>query len=186
MTQTSSRIVLGRIVGVHGVRGWVKLHSDCRPREALLAHHFFFASRPKQDSQHPLTVVQSRVQGKSLVAKFDGIDDRDQAMTLIGLDLSVERSCLPDLPEGEYYWADLIGMQVINRADENLGQVAEIVETGANDVLIVRDGTQEHLIPFVLDHFIEQIDLKAREIRADWQTDWSQVSKADLESPDAD
>lgn len=180
MKPDHARIVVGRIVGVHGVRGWVKLHSDCRPREAVLGYREFIAARPNGD-QLPLKLNNGRTQGKSIVAHFQGCDDRDAAMQLIGLELSISRAQLPALAPSEFYWADLIGLQVINRQQQLLGHVVEIFETGANDVLVVKTGSGKKapdiLIPLVVGVYVDTADFDNQTLRVDWEADWSDTAK---------
>ncbi|HEB76976.1 MAG TPA: 16S rRNA processing protein RimM, partial [Methylothermaceae bacterium] len=102
-----------------------------------------------------------------------GIDTRDQAEALKGAQISIAREQLPDLPPGEYYWTDLIGLRVIDTEGRDLGQVANLLETGANDVLIVRGaGRREILIPWIRDRVIRKVDLAAGRIEVDWDPDY--------------
>jgi len=117
-------------------------------------------------------VLEANVHGKILVAKLPGILDRTAAEQCKGLMVAVHRDSLPKQEEGEYYWSDLIGMQVVNLADESLGVVDTLLETGANDVLSVRDAQgKEILIPF-LASVIQQVSLQDKVIRVDWQADY--------------
>ena len=111
--------------------------------------------------------MEGRTQGKSLIARLDGIDDRDSARLLKGREIAIFRDQLPDPGPGEYYWYDLIGLDVINVRGTDLGQVTEIRETGANDVLIV-NGRQRCLIPLVMGEIIRDIDLENGRIVVDW------------------
>jgi 16S rRNA processing protein RimM len=113
-------------------------------------------------------VREGRPQGKGLVASLEGIEDRDIARLLVGADIYIERDQLPSLPEGEYYWTDLLGLQVINRQGQSLGEVVEILETGANDVLVVK-GESRELIPWVWGTYLLDVDLEAGRITVDWQ-----------------
>lgn len=174
MTERCERIIVGRIVAVHGLKGWLKIYSECRPREAIFKYREFIAEYA--DSTHDdcsLHLLEGRVRGKGLIARFDGIVERDQAMSLLGSTLNIARSALPEPERGEYYWADLIGLEVINRAGEMLGNVRELFATGANDVLVVTGKTMELLIPFVTDMYIDTVDLNARCLYVDWHYDWS-------------
>ena len=118
-----------------------------------------------------------------MVASFAGIHDRDQALALGGYTLYISRAQLPATQEGEYYWADLIGLRVENRQGITLGHVAELFETGANDILVIKaDGVREEiLIPFVRPRYIEAIDLENGVMRVDWEQEWSQVSAGERE-----
>lgn len=165
-------ITLGRIVGVHGVRGWVKIHSDCRPREAIFSYATFFAQRGTQPPT-TLTLEHGKAQGKGLIAKFSACDDRDSAYALRGVTLLVARDALPKTAPDEFYWADLKGLHVVNRKGERLGEVLDLFETGANDVMIVRSAQgKECLIPFIQPETIREIDLTGKQITVDWALDW--------------
>ena len=113
---------------------------------------------------------ESSVHGKGLIARLDGVTDRETARAIMGSDIAVYRAQLPPLPEGEYYWCDLIGRKVVNLAGDELGEVTEIQETGANDVLIV-EGRGRHLIPVVMDRVIRDVDLAGGRILVDWDAD---------------
>ncbi len=174
MSERRKRIALGRIIGIHGLRGWVKIHSDCRPREAIFTYHEFTAERAEQFSQGvSLSLREGRLHSKGLIAHFDGIDERNQAIPLLGSTLSVTRSALAEPENGEYYWVDLIGLQVVNREGETLGEVRELFETGANDVLVVAGKTGELLIPFLTGTYIDTVDFPTRRLHVDWYREWS-------------
>ncbi|SUO94839.1 ribosome maturation factor RimM [Suttonella ornithocola] len=175
MKSNDAQVYLGRIVGVHGVRGWVKIHSDCRPREAILRYKKFLAKNTHQPT-FSLVLKNGQKQNKSLIAQFEDINDRDAAMALMGTSLYVLRSEMPDLPEGEIYWADLLGLKVMNREDTFLGEIKEILETGANDVLIVKSDTQEHLIPYAIGTYIDEYDPETGTLYVDWDPKWSDIS----------
>ena len=173
MPASEATVMLGRIVGVHGVRGMVKIHSECRPREDIFRYRHFFATPARGGEALTLTLSNGRVQGLGLVATFAEIRDRDQAMALRDYTLSVARSALPALPPGEFYWADLMGMPVVNRDGVVLGKVHSLFETGANDVLVVKNGAQEILIPFALGSYILDIDMATPRMTVDWDPAWS-------------
>jgi len=109
--------------------------------------------------------------GKGLIARLDGVEDRDQALALTGAAITAHRRQLPDLPDGEYYWADLEGLTVINQDGVELGQVKRVIATGANDVLLVQ-GNKERLVPFTTGHHVLGIDIDAGLIRVDWDADF--------------
>lgn len=171
MTQTTAPILLGRIVGVHGVRGWVKIYSDCRPREALFKHRNFIAIAPN-GSTKPLKLLQGKIQGGGLIAQFAEINDRDLALSFNGWKLAIEK--LPPAPKGQFYWTDLIGLRVVNREGVELGAVKELFETGANDVIVVEKDGAEFLIPYAIPKYIERVDLAAGVIYVDWHESWNE------------
>lgn len=168
-TRQERRIRVGRVSGLFGVKGWVKLYSYTQPRQGLLDYDPLLLG--ENEDWRPVRLADARVHGKGLVARFDGVDDRDQAAALVGLELAVLRSQLPDMDPGEVYWVDLIGLAVVNTHGEALGTIERLLETGANDVLVV-GGDRERLIPFVRDEVIRQIDLAAGRIIVDWELDY--------------
>ena len=182
MADGSADIIVGRIVGVHGIRGQVKVHSDCRPRESLFQYRQFTA-RQHGRPDIALQLLRGQHSGKGMVAAFAGINDRDQALALGGYTLYISRDQLPAARDGEYYWTDLIGLRVENRQGITLGHVAELFETGANDILVIRadSGREEILIPFVQPRYVEAIDLENGVMRVDWESEWSHVSADDRE-----
>ncbi|UJF25204.1 ribosome maturation factor RimM [Suttonella sp. R2A3] len=172
MNTPPNLIVLGRIVGVHGVRGWVKVYSDCRPREAIFSYANLYAQRGNQPPT-TLKLECGKMQGKGLIAKFSECNDRDSAYALHGLTLLVDRADLPTTADNEYYWADLKGLEVVNLDNQPLGTVADLFETGANDVMVVKNAhNKEQLIPFVQPDYVREIDFSSSRIIVDWSDDW--------------
>ena len=161
-------VVIGRISGLFGVRGWCKVHSYTEPREALIDYDAWRIGT--EGDWRPVTVVEGRRHGKTLVVRLEGIEDRDAAAALVGLDIAVPRESLPDAGEGRYYWHDLEGLEVRRRDGTTIGRVRELLETGANDVLIV-DGERETLIPFVVGEVVLDVDLANGHILVDWEWD---------------
>ncbi len=165
MQDESQQIVVGRISGIHGVRGWLKVMSYTRPRKNILDYNRW--SLKQDDNWQEMVLLDGQPQGKGLIAQLEGVEDRDQARALLDADIAVKRSQLVDAPAGEYYWHDLIGLEVCNQQNEILGQVKELLETGANDVLVV-EGKHRILIPFVKERYVLDIDLDNSIIRVDW------------------
>jgi 16S rRNA processing protein RimM len=164
----ADRVVLGRVVGVHGVKGWVKVESETRPREAIFAYSPWELGNAR--GWHSRKVLAGRPSGAGLTAQLEGIEDRDRARELIGATIAIPRDQLPPAGPGSYYWADLQGCAVINRRDIDLGTVSHLIETGANDVLVVHNG-RERLIPYI-DSVVLEVDLEGRVIRVDWDEDF--------------
>jgi len=160
--------VLGRVSGVFGTRGWLKVYSYTRPPRNILTYPIWQLSGGGQWTSFP--VIGVRQQGVRLVALLDGIVDRTEASARIGEEIAVDRDALPEKTDGEYYWADLVGIEVINAEGISLGIVSRLFDTGANDVLVV-DGKKEHLIPFVRDHHVIDVDLERRRMTVDWHPD---------------
>lgn len=162
-------VSMGHIGGIYGVRGWLRVISGTTPRDALFEYDPLYL---KQDDQwRPYTVEAAQIHGKGLIVKFAGCEERDGAARLVGCEIGVKREQLPAPAPGEYYWADLLGLQVITLNAVPLGAVKELLETGANDVLVVQ-GDRERLIPFLLGSVIESVDLDAGVIRVDWDPDF--------------
>ena len=116
---------------------------------------------------------QGRPHGKGLVAKFEGVEDRNTAESMRNIDLVIAKTDLPELEAGEYYWHELVGLRVLGTEDELLGTVKAMLATGAHDVLVVTgSGGEERLIPFVADEIVQDVDLNAATIRVAWQADY--------------
>ncbi len=161
-------VLLGRIVGLFGLKGWVKIFSYSDPRESILNYDGYLLRQ--NDAWREVVIVEGKKHGKSVIARFDGINDPDQASELIGSDVAISRDRLPSPEVGSFYWRDLEGMSVINRDGTDFGEVAYLMETGANDVLVTK-GDQERLIPFVTDKVILDVDTANRVITVDWEWD---------------
>ena len=168
---TADRLLLiGKIVGLHGVDGWVKLESYTQPRTRIFSYKPWLLTIA--GAEREVESAQGREQGKGLVGKLPGCDDRDMAARLVGATIQVRRSALPKPTRGEFYWADLEGLDVVNTEGVALGQVSHLFATGANDVLVVRDGERERLIPYVAGQFVHEVDLKAGRITVDWDPEF--------------
>ena len=144
------------------------MYSFTRPRDAILNYRRWFLGH--DGDWQSLQVEEGKRHGKSIVARLEGIDDRDAAALLIGRDIAVPRQELPDTEDGTYYWADLEGLQVVDRDGTVLGTVAYLLETGANDVLVT-EGDKERLIPFVAGEVILDVDVVKGVITVDWEWD---------------
>lgn len=160
----------GKISGVFGVKGAVKVFSHTEPRENILRYSPWILQ--KNDLHTEIKVVSGQRHGNNVIAELEGIEDRDTALALIGAEIFIRRQQLPKPKPGEYYWSDLIGLAVENAAGIPLGKVDHLLETGANDVLVVKDGDRERLIPFLQQHTVLQIDLDAGLMIVDWDPDF--------------
>lgn len=150
--------------GAHGIRGWVRLTSYTDPPANLLNYKPWFLHRAAQ--WQPVEVLATRPRNEGFVVSFAGIDDRDAALAIRGCEIGVPASCFPPAATGEYYWRDLIGLQVVDRGGAVLGTVERLMETGANDVLVVK-GERERLIPFVAE-FVTDVLPEQGLLRVDW------------------
>lgn len=164
------RVLVGKIVGVSGTAGAIKLESWTEPRMQIFRYQPWILKSAQ--SEREIAGCRGREQGKGMVATLPGIDDRDLAASLIGTEIWVLRSALPKPKPGEYYWADLEGMDVFTVEGQSLGQVSHLFATGANDVLVAQDGERQRMVPFVLEQYVKQVDLDARRIVVDWDPDF--------------
>ncbi|WP_186289516.1 ribosome maturation factor RimM [Methylomonas koyamae] len=168
--QAGEYLNVGQVSGVFGVKGWVKVFSFTDPRENILKYSPWLLQ--KHGQRHELKVVGGRRQGNLIVAQLENIGDRDAAAEWMGAEILIRKQQLPKPEAGEFYWADLIGLLVENQAGCKLGTVDHLLETGANDVLVVVDGETERLIPFLQPSTILKVDLVAGLIVADWDPDF--------------
>ena len=170
-------VPVGTVGRAHGVRGWVRVRSDMEPPEDLLRHDTWLLERA--GAWRPVAVRAARTHGAAFVAYFEGIEDRDAAAELAGTRLGLPRDAFPALADGQYYWVDLIGLEVLGEGGEALGVVRKMIETGANDVMVVGPGpggpaapgggrAAERVIPFVTGDVIREVDLDAGRIRVSW------------------
>ena len=160
-------LVLGRITGLYGVRGWVKVFSETEPRENILSYQPWLLG----ESCTPCRLMEGRRQGKGLVAKLEGCDDRDRAAAFVGQVISVRRDQLPPAGTEEFYWADLEGLSVETLSGIRLGRVGRLFATAANDVMVV-EGERERLVPFLWGRVVREVDLELGRIRVDWEPDF--------------
>lgn len=161
-------IEIGHVLGVHGLRGQLRVYSLTDPRENIVRYSPWVLEHRGQ--RHELKVSGSRV-GKHVVAQLEGVTDRSQAEEWIGARIHIRRDQLPQLPGGEYYWSQLVGLEVSNLQDVVFGCVDHLIETGANDVLVVK-GDRERLVPWLPGTVIREVDLKQGRIRVDWDADF--------------
>ena len=165
----AAQIIIGRVSNTFGVRGWIRLQSYTRPKDNVLS--FPLWSVQLNGRWRQMTVLAARRQGRSLVAHLQGCDDVDTARRMLSAPLAVPRALLPPLQQGEYYWSDLVGMTVLTRAGVCLGKVQRLLETGANDVLVVQ-GERERLIPFIGQRVVKHVDVERRCIAVDWEREF--------------
>jgi 16S rRNA processing protein RimM len=181
-------VELGRVLDAWGIKGWVRIQPHSADTEALFASQNWFLQPPEARFARGFSafagcvavqVAELKAHADGLVARLDGVDDRNTAESLKGCRISLPRSAFPPPEEGEFYWVDLIGLEVFNREGEHLGVVRDLMSTGPTSVLVLEypeqvDGeekTAERLIPFV-DAFIDKVDPSQRRITADWQKDY--------------
>jgi len=160
-------IPLGHVSGVHGVQGWVKIHSLTEPREAIFDYQPWLLG----DSREEVRVSQGKKHGNRLIALFENIDDREAAERLVNRPIAVYREQLPESEEGEFYWTDLEGLAVELADGTPLGTIDRMMATGANDVMVVK-GERERLIPFVLEQYVQRVDLEHGVVVVDWDPEF--------------
>lgn len=175
----SELTVIGKITSVYGVNGWVKVHAYTDPIDNFFAYGHCLIDRA--GSWTPITFVEGKRHGKGLIARIEGVDDRDVAAAFTRCEIAVPVSSLPELGHDDYYWHQLIGLKVIVTSAEGesilLGRVSQMLETGANDVLVVSrcQGSidkRERLIPYLLGQAVKQVDLDSGVIRVDWDPEF--------------
>ncbi|WP_067984166.1 ribosome maturation factor RimM [Neptuniibacter pectenicola] len=164
-------LIVGTISAVYGIKGWVKIYSNTDPIDNIFSYKPWLVKI--NGVLKPLEVETGKRHGKGLVAKLVGVDDREIARKYCGLEISVDASQLPKLEAGEYYWSQLQDLLVYTESDQLLGKVSHLLETGSNDVLVVK-GTadsidqKERLLPYLPDQVIKNIDLETGTMRVDW------------------
>lgn len=176
-------IPVGKIVSVYGVKGWVKVYSYTDPKENLFDYGpYWLAGREGQEKEVLLSIEidEGRAQGEGLVAHLHGVNDRDEARAYCQREILVAKTVLPTLPQGEYYWSDLLGLKIYSSWGGNailLGTVKQMLETGANDVMVVQpcEGSvdkRERLLPFLPNEYQTQIDVQAGCLSLEWDPDF--------------
>jgi 16S rRNA processing protein RimM len=158
-------VELGRVLGAYGVKGWVRIRSYTTPPEAILDYDGL-RLRPVAGAERSAVVLEGRSHGHDVVARLDGVPDRTAAEALGRAVLLVDRSSLPAAEPGQYYWRDLLDLEVWNLQGERLGRIEHFIEAPANPVMVVR-GEREHWLPLVPKH-LKSVDLAARKVVVDW------------------
>ncbi|KAB8308247.1 ribosome maturation factor RimM [Erwinia endophytica] len=165
-------LILGKMGAAYGIRGWLKVFSSTEDAESIFDYQPWFIQRAGQ--WQPIELEGWKRHNQDMIIKVKGFDDRDTAGLLTNCDIVVSAEQLPELDNGDYYWKDLIGCQVVTTQGYALGKVAELMETGSNDVLVVKAnlkdafGAKERLIPFLDGQVIKNVDLTTGTIEVDW------------------
>jgi len=166
---------MAQVLAPYGVNGWIRIRPFSGKPDAMIEHERWWIRPAGADAWREVAPAAARVHSGSVLSRLDGVNTREAAMALRGAQIGVPRSALAPLESGEVYWADLVGLEVVNREGEVLGQVVAVQEYGAHPVLQVAHGTAEsraeRLIPFVAAH-VDRVDLPARRIEVDWQADY--------------
>ena len=161
-------VVMGQVIAPYGVKGWIKIRTFTESIDSLSQYPSWWVSQESDWTE--MRVLEARPHNDVLLARLENCDNRNMAELLNGHEIGVPRSALPQSQDGEYYWVDLIGLQVVNRQNVAMGEVTGLLQTGANNVLKVT-GERERLIPIVDDVLVE-VDLKQRRITVDWDADF--------------
>ena len=179
MTDASGLVVIGKITSVYGIKGWVKIHSYTEPMENLMGYQSCYLDMG--DQWEPIDFEAAKRHGKGLIAQIEGVNDREIARRYCQRDIAIPASDMPELAKDDFYWHQLEGLKVFtsNAAGEEqlLGQVKQMMETGANDVLVVRKcqgsiDKRERLIPWIPEQVIKTVDIEAGLIRVDWDAEF--------------
>lgn len=169
LNKDTEKILLGHVSGLFGVKGWVKIFSYTQPRAQITSYAHWYLG----EKLTPVKVEAGHAHKEGVVAKIVGVDDRDSAAELKDLDIWVDKSALADLPPGEFYWHQLIGLTVVDLQGKELGRITDLLETGANDVLILQSSNNtECLIPYVKDQVIKLVDLSEQRMVVDWDVNY--------------
>ncbi len=171
----ADHVLIARIGAAHGIKGWVKLISYSSPKANILNYQNYWTLQA--GSLVKLEIDNCKAQGKGFVAHIKGCDDRDKTQEFTGKDLYIKKSFLPQLDDDEYYWYQLSGLRVQTLSGDDLGVVDHLLETGANDVLVVKADEhsvdeEERLIPYLLEQVIDSIDLSQKMIRVNWEKEY--------------
>lgn len=165
----SEPVVVGRITSPYGIKGWVRIASYTAPPANLLSYAPWLVR--SSEGWQQIVVDATREHGNHFVAHVTGCDDRDQAQRLAGQDIAVPAEALPATDVDEYYWKDLLGLEVVGKNGRRLGRVTRMIETGANDVMVVQGDDGEHLIAFRKE-FVLDVDLERGSVEVDWDPSW--------------
>lgn len=163
------KIIMGRLAKPYALQGWIKVVSFTDPIENLLDYKTWLIQH--QDVWQPMNVQNGKLHGSHLVVKLEGLEDPETAKHYTNDLIAIEREALAPLEEGEYYWSDLIGLRVVNSDGIELGVITSLIETGSNDVLVVKSKDQERLIPYT-SNVIQSINLKEKIISVAWNADF--------------
>lgn len=169
MDEVVDRIIIGRFGKVHGIKGFITVISFTEPRDNILNYSNWHARINYQ--WQALNITHTEVTNKHILVQVEGFSEREDVASLTNVEISVQKDQLPRLEDGEYYWHQLCGMQVINQLGEVLGTVSEILPTGANDVLVI-DGETRHLIPYLPGRYVTRVDIGKGQIEVDWDPDF--------------
>jgi 16S rRNA processing protein RimM len=168
----SETVTLGKVGAPYGVKGWFKVTSYTEELDGIFDYSPWLLLQGGEVKEY--TVEHWKHHNKSLVAKLEGVDDRDAAEAIKNLEISVDSAVLPQLDEDEFYWRELIGMTVVNTKGYDFGKIEQMFETGANDVMVVKAnvkdafGQKQRMIPYLYEQVVLDVDREARTVTVDW------------------
>jgi 16S rRNA processing protein RimM len=161
-------VVIGRFGAAHGVKGWIRVTCFTENKDTALNYQPWFKKTPSGWSKIHLTSYKQ--QAKHLVVQIEGCEDRNQAQLLTNIEIAAQKSSLPTLEGDQYYWADLEGLTVIGQDGQELGVIDHLLETGANDVMVVLDADkQRFLVPFIMNTVVKSVNLTTKKVLIDWE-----------------
>lgn len=172
MSKASDSIVMGKVGAPYGVKGWFKVTSYTEELEGIFDYSPWLLRLGSDVKEYE--VEQGRGHNKGIIAKLVGVDDRDAAEALKNLDICISKEALPELEEDDFYWRELVGMRVKGTGGYDFGEVEQLFETGANDVMVVKAnlkdafGQKERMIPYLFDDVVINVDRDEKVITVDW------------------
>lgn len=170
MSKQAAWVVIGRFGRTHGIKGRILVHSFTEPKSNIMKYRNQWHIEKKGEFS-PVDILSLQEQGNNLLAHIKGYEQENIAKMLTNTTIAVPGENLEKLPDGEYYWHDLVGMHVVNKEGLDFGVVTDVMATGSNDVLIV-DGSKRHLVPYLLDQHVLSIDMDHQKIIVDWDFDF--------------
>lgn len=169
MNKLTDWVIVGRFGRTHGIKGNVVVNSFTEPHDNITRYREVFCYLDHQ--WQPIKWLNIEVKNKNIIAQVKGFETTELAAALTNADIAIAREDLANLPDGEYYWHELIGMTVTNLQGIQLGKISAILPTGSNDVLVI-EGEKRHLVPYLLNQFVMQIDREQQQMTVDWDVDF--------------
>ena len=165
--ENDKKVFIGKVTGVHGIKGWLKIQSFSSPPENILNYPSWIIAN--QGLEDFYLIEQGKKLNNKIIVKLEKIDDRTTAEFLINSKIQILRSDLPKLTNESYYWSDLEGLNVLNSEDNMIGKIESLIETGANDVMVVNGSKNKRvLIPFVMHEIIKEVNIELNFVKVDW------------------
>ncbi|MEO8402213.1 MAG: ribosome maturation factor RimM [Gammaproteobacteria bacterium] len=159
-------VIVGKIGSTYGIQGWLKVFSFTEEMSNILDYNPWYLE--SNTGWEPIKIQSGREHNKCVVVKLPGYDSPEKARVMTGKKIAIKRTQFPALKKNEYYWTDLQGLTVIDQHGNTLGKVLYLIETGANDVLVIEHGGKEHAIPYLIGKVITSVDLAKQEIKVNW------------------